>query len=176
MGTVGLKQRDDCEIYLTDSFFYYSLIFFYFTVQTLSPFRSTLWLFHIPHLLPPSKRMSTPPNSIRSPHLLGPQVSWQLGASSLTESWSGNPLLCMCWGPHISWCIVPVWWLSVWEIPGVQVSWDGWSSMGSLYSSSSSSYSLIQPLLSPASVHWLGVNICIWLFQMLVGPFRGQSC
>jgi hypothetical protein len=41
--------------------------------------------------------------------------------------------------------------------------------------SASSSFSLIQPLESAASVHWLGANICIWLFQLLVGPLRGQS-
>uniref|UniRef100_A0A0V1KHF4 Uncharacterized protein n=1 Tax=Trichinella nativa TaxID=6335 RepID=A0A0V1KHF4_9BILA len=39
----------------------------------------------------------------------------------------------MCQGPHISWCMLPA----------------------------SSSFSLIQPQGSPASVHWLGVNICI---------------
>jgi hypothetical protein len=41
------------------------------------------------------------------------------------------------------------------------------------YSSSSvsSSFQLIQPQDSAASVHWLGANICIWLFQLLVGSF-----
>jgi hypothetical protein len=29
--------------------------------------------------------------------------------------------------------------------------------------------------VSAASVHRLGVNICIWLFQLLVGSFEGQS-
>ncbi|CRH49041.1 Uncharacterised protein [Chlamydia trachomatis] len=33
--------------------------------------------------------------------------------------------------------------------------------MGSLSSSASSSVSLIQPQESTASVHWLGVNVCI---------------
>jgi hypothetical protein len=28
---------------------------------------------------------------------------------------------------------------------------------------------------SPTSVHWLGVNICICLSQLLVGPLKGQT-
>ena len=38
-------------------------------------------------------------------------------------------------------------------------------------SSASSSFSLIEPEGSAASVHWLGVNICTWLFQLLFGSF-----
>jgi hypothetical protein len=34
----------------------------------------------------------------------------------------------MCWGCHISWYMLPSWWLSVWELSGVQVNWDCWSS------------------------------------------------
>jgi hypothetical protein len=40
-------------------------------------------------------------------------------------------------------------------------------------SSTSSSFSLLQPKGSPASVHWLSVNICIWQFELLVGPLGG---
>ena len=58
----------------------------------------------------------------RHPHTLEPQVSLELSASSLTEARPGNPLLYMCQGPHISWCMLPDWCLSVWEISGVQVS------------------------------------------------------
>jgi hypothetical protein len=36
----------------------------------------------------------------------------------------------MSWGPRISWCMLLAWWLSVWEIPGVQVSWECWPSYG----------------------------------------------
>jgi hypothetical protein len=25
----------------------------------------------------------------------------------------GSPLLYVCWGPHISWCMLPAWWSSV---------------------------------------------------------------
>jgi hypothetical protein len=42
-------------------------------------------------------------------------------------------------------------------------------------SSASFSLSLIQPQGSEASVHWLGANICIGLFQLLAGSFGGQS-
>jgi hypothetical protein len=41
--------------------------------------------------------------------------------------------------------------------------------------SASSSFSLIQPKGSPASDQWLVVNICMWFFQLLVGPFREPS-
>jgi hypothetical protein len=44
---------------------------------------------------------------------------------------------------------------------------------GSPFSLASFSFSLIQPQGSAASVHWLGANICIWLFHLLVGPFGG---
>jgi hypothetical protein len=43
---------------------------------------------------------------------LGPPVSWRLGASSLNEHRPGSPLLYVCWGPHISWCMLSVWWSS----------------------------------------------------------------
>jgi hypothetical protein len=32
----------------------------------------------------------------------------------------------MCWELHISWCMLPVWWPSVWEISGVQINWNCW--------------------------------------------------
>jgi len=34
----------------------------------------------------------------------------------------------MCWRPHISWCMLPGWWSSVWEISEVQINWDCCSS------------------------------------------------
>jgi hypothetical protein len=42
-------------------------------------------------------------------------------------------------------------------------------------SSPSSRFSLIKKQASAASVHWLDTNICICLFQLLVGSFGGQS-
>jgi hypothetical protein len=59
---------------------------------------------------------------------LVPPVPSGLGASSLNEHRPGNPLLYVCWGLHISWCMLPGWWSSIWEILGVQVNWDCWSS------------------------------------------------
>jgi hypothetical protein len=44
------------------------------------------------------------------------------------------------------------------------------------FSSASSSLSLIQPQGSPASVHWLGVSICVCLSHLLVEPLRKQPC
>jgi hypothetical protein len=46
---------------------------------------------------------------------------------------------------------------------------------GSPSSSASSSFPLIQQQGLAASVHWLPANICTWLFQLLVGSFRGES-
>ena len=102
-------------------------------MQILSPSWSTLWLFHIPYLLTPSLMVVPflPPSTLTPPrphYSLEFPVSWGLGASSLTESRPGSPLLHLCWGPHISLCMLPGWWLSAWEIPGLQVNWDCWSS------------------------------------------------
>jgi hypothetical protein len=48
--------------------------------------------------------------------------------------------------------------------------------MGSSSSLAATNFPLIQSQGPPASVHWLGINICLWLFQLLVKPLRGQSC
>ena len=47
-----------------------------------------------------------------------PPVSWGLGTSSLNEQRPGSLLLCACWGPHISWRMLPLGWSNVWEISG----------------------------------------------------------
>jgi hypothetical protein len=60
----------------------------------------------------------------------GSRISWGCGTSTLTESRLGGPLLYMCWGPQISWRMLPGWCLSFWEILGTQVSWACWSSYG----------------------------------------------
>ena len=135
----------------------------------------------VSHPIPPSyspisRRISWHP--ITHPtwplNFLGPPVSWELGASSLNEHRPSSPLLYVCWEPHISWCMLPVWWSSVWEISGVQINWDWWSSYKIALFLSFFQPSLIQQQGSAASVHWLGANICIWLFQLLAGSFRGQ--
>jgi hypothetical protein len=58
-------------------------------------------------------------------------------------------------------------WSRLVEIAGLHI--------GSPSSTASFSFFLIQPYGSPAPVHWLGVNISIWLFQFLVGSFIGKS-
>jgi hypothetical protein len=103
------------------------------------------------------------------------QVSWGLGASSLIEPRPSIPLLYMCCGPHISWCMLPGWWSSVWEISGVQVSWELLIFLiGPPSSSASSSFSLIQPQGSLSLVHWLGLNICTYTFSCLLGLLEGS--
>jgi hypothetical protein len=75
--------------------------------------------------------MSSPhPTPARFPPFLGPNVSWGLDSSAPTEARPGSPLLYVCQGPPISWCMLPGWWLSIWEISGVQVSWDCWIPYG----------------------------------------------
>jgi hypothetical protein len=75
------------------------------------------------------ENVSLPPTPLASP-LPGPHVSWGLGMSSPTEVRQGSPLLYICWGPSTSSCMLPGWWLSVWEIPVVRISWDCWASYG----------------------------------------------
>jgi hypothetical protein len=112
-----------------------------------------------------------------TPHLtcllnsLGPPDCRGLGASSLNEHRPRSPLLYVCWGPHVSWCVLPVWRSSVWEICGVQINWDCWSSYRIALLLSFLQPSLMQQQGSAASVHWLGANICIWFFQLLLGSF-----
>jgi hypothetical protein len=145
-------------------FSFFNLIYF-FTLYILSP----------PH--PPSNS-STSHTSSPNPCLhmdvpiplpswplnsLWPPVSSGLGASSLNEHRPGSPLLYMCWRPHISWCMLPVWWSSVWEILGVLINWDWWSSYMIALLLSFFQPSLIQQQGSAASVHWLSANICnLW--------------
>jgi hypothetical protein len=93
----------------------------------------------------------------------------------LNEHRPGRPLLYVCWGPPINWYMLSVWWSSVWEISGAQIIWGCWSSYRIAFLLSFFQPSLIQKQGSVAFVHWIGVNICIWLFQMLLGYFRQQS-
>ena len=118
--------------------FFYSSIFF-FSVQSLCSSPSALWLFLIPYLLPPHPQSTrgcpTPHPHTRPPHSLEPQTSWGLGASPLIEARPGS--LCyicfsFCWGggrcAHISWYMLPGWWLQCLRHLRVWVSWDCWSS------------------------------------------------
>jgi hypothetical protein len=149
-----------------------------------SPTPSTLWLFHIPYLLQPpvSTRMSLPqpPPAFTWPlNALGPMFSWGLDASVLIDHRPCSPLLYMCLRPNISWCMLP--WLVVQHLRvlgggGSRLIETAGPPTESPSSSASFSLFLIQPQELAASVHWLGANICIWLFQRFVGSFGGQSC
>jgi hypothetical protein len=72
----------------------------------------------------------SPPPTTRQLCSLGPQAFWGLCASSLTEARPGSISAVCELRSHISWWVLPGLWLSVWEISGVQVSWDCWSSYG----------------------------------------------
>jgi len=97
---------------------------------------------YLPYLLPASpvyKKMSPsypPCQTFRIP-----------GVSSLLRwifsEWPSSSLLFMCLGPHISWCMLPGWWSSVWVISGVQVNWDCGPPTESPSFSASWSFSLI---------------------------------
>jgi hypothetical protein len=139
-------------------------------------------IFHPPFLPihpPTAPHPIPPPNSTLSPlgfpqphhtwplNYLGHPVTWGLGASSLNEHRPGSPLLYVCWGPHISWCVWPGWWSSVWEISGVQINWDCGSSYRIALVLSFFQPFLIQQRASADSLHWLSTNICIWLSCLL---------
>jgi hypothetical protein len=105
----------------------FKLIYYFYTPYFITP---TICPPTVPHPIPPTclhMDVSTPHPTwlLKS---LGLPVSFGLGASSLNEHRPGSPLQYMCWGPHISWCMLPVWWSSVWEISVVQINWDCWSS------------------------------------------------
>jgi hypothetical protein len=110
------------------------LLLFYFLQSSCQPFPVPFSIVPHPFLLPLSPwgcpQSTTPPTSNRPPHFLGPQVSWGLWASSLTEVRPVSFLLDMCGRPWSKYFIPPGWWLCVWEISGFQVIWDCWSSCG----------------------------------------------
>lgn len=113
-----------------------SLIFFIFynPVIILLPFcpSTILTPFFLPIHSIFSKRMCPPPTptTAKPPHFGRSQVPQGLGESSFTEARPSNPLLYMSWGPPICRCMLPRWWLSVWEFSGIQVIWHCWSSYG----------------------------------------------
>jgi hypothetical protein len=151
-------------LYLTLFFVFITFIFFFTFLKNNLLFKLYIlfpppWYFLQvdPHPIPPPHPLS----QCECPHLhptwllniLSPPVSWGLGASSLDESRHGHPLLYVCWEPHISWCMLSDWWSSVWEISGVQISWDCWSSYRVALLFSFFQPSLIQQQESAASVH-----------------------
>jgi hypothetical protein len=118
----------------------------FLTVQTLSPSRSTIGLFHITHLLPLSPR-GCPHLTPTPPDLPNP---WGL-QSLFSESRPSSPLLYMCWGPHISCCVLPGWWLSVGEIPRVHLVETAGPPLLLSSSSASSSFPPLVLIFKPSS-------------------------
>jgi hypothetical protein len=104
--------------------------------------------------------MSLPPtsNPTRPLNTMGRPASWGLDASSLTKPRPSTLLLYMCWGAHISWCMLLGSYYNVLKTSWIQVNWDCLSSKGLPSSSASSTFCLIQAQGSAASVHWLGVK------------------
>jgi hypothetical protein len=124
-------------IYLTLHSRYYSHYDSHSNYSTTQTTSTVLSPWGCPHAYPH-------PHSTWPLNTLGPPVSWGLGTSSLTEPIHSSLLLYMCvCGPHITWCMLPGWWSSVWQILGIQVNWDCWSSYKVTSSSTSSSFSLI---------------------------------
>jgi hypothetical protein len=132
---------------------FYLLIFFYspdFIPLPVHPLT-------VPHPPPPSPRGCHHPTRPLPPQSLGTQVSLGLGAFSLTKHRPGSPLLYVF---EASYQLVYASWLVArclrdpWRSRLVETGLPIWSS-------ASSSFSLIQPQGSAASVHWLGVGICI---------------
>jgi hypothetical protein len=118
--------------------------------------------------------MSPPRPHLTSKH---PGVSRLLRVRCIFSEWTKTrkcSTVCVL-GPHIRWCMLPVCWSSVWEVSGVQINWDCWSSYRITLHLTFFQFSLIQQQGSAAYGHWLGVNICIWLFQLLIGSFARQS-
>jgi hypothetical protein len=174
---------------------FFLFLFLFFSFYKINLFCTIHITYSIPWPPPPSTlhlpsncSTSTPTPHPLSPHGFShfplylsskfPGVSsfYRLGASSLTEHRSRNPWLYVCWGPHIGWCVLPLWWSCIWEISGSRLIETAGPTTGSPFSSASFSLSLIQKQGSAVSVHWVAANICIWLFQLLVGSFWGKAC
>ena len=108
----------------------------------------------------------------RYPLFLQYQVSIGLGTSSPTEARQSRPLLHMCPGIETSPCMLFGSWISLWELPGVQVSWYCCSSYRVAIPLSTFSPSLT----SSIGVQSLAVSICICLSQMLLDPLYASVC
>jgi hypothetical protein len=158
----------------------------FFKLYILSPPPSTVNCFtsctsspiSCPHVDVPIVHPSWPLNSLVSP------ASWGLDESSLNEYRPGYSLLSVSWRLHISWCILHIWWYSVWEISRVQINWDYCSSYRITPLLCFFQPSLIQQQGSAASAHWLGAKYlhlifsdACWFFwsAVMIGPFCEHS-
>ena len=148
---------------------YYLIFFLYFRLY--------------PTLGPPSNCSTSHTSSPQSPRGCQPPLdlptvwtSWVRCISS--ESRTGSLLLYICWGPHIRWCMLPGWWLSIWEILGFQISWDCWSSYRvillsffQLLPNSTTGVISICPLIGCKYLR-LTLSAACWAFQraVMMGP------
>ena len=142
-----------------------------FCTTVLSPSQSTFWLFHIPYWLSPFPDPGLQGDVPTSP---APHSNpW--GLQSLIET---DPVVfcSICVEVLILAILCCLLVIPVSERSGGSRSIETAGPPRGLPSSSaSSSFFLIQPQGSAASVRWLGENICIWLFYLLVGSFGEQS-
>ena len=138
------------------------------------------------HPIPPPHRpasMTMSPFLHPNPYPTRLQIPWALSRLRLrvifSEPRPGGLLLYMCWGPRISWCMLPGWWSNVWEISGVQVTWDCWPpyrvtllSFFLLFPNSTTVVSCFCPLLGCKYLH-LTLSPACWVFHRaaMIGPF-----
>jgi len=86
-----------------------------------------------------------------------------------------SALLYVCWGHLTTPCKLIGWWLSLWELPRIQVSWHHWSSYGFAIPFSSFNLSPNSSIGVPV-LSLLPGCICICLSQLLVEDLREQPC
>jgi hypothetical protein len=144
----------------------------------LPRFRCSLPQFLTPISLSPCLSEDFAPNplhSLKSPQSLRSQHFRELSSLLLLLLRPEQAVLChMCWGPKSRSCMLPGWWLSVWEISGVQDSWHSWSSYGEASSSASSSLSIIQPQGSRLQfIGWVWVSAFVSV-SCLLGLSEGS--
>ena len=106
------------EFFLFVLNFYHFIYLFTYTQDFNTLPQYAFWLVQIPYLIPtpvsPWECLHQPPPLNQTSKQ--PEISNLLRDTSfLTER---RPRLYMCWGPHVSWCMLLVWWSSVWEISG----------------------------------------------------------
>lgn len=87
---------------------------------------------------------------------------YRLSTSSPNEARHSSSLLHMDWGPRTSLCMLFGLWLSLWELPEVQVIWYCWSSNGVAIPFNSFNPSPNSPIRVPKLSLMLGC-ICICL-------------
>jgi hypothetical protein len=92
--------------------------------------------------------------------------------SEWTQTWKSSTVCAL--GASYQLVYAVCLWSSVREISGFQINQDRWSSYRVTLLLSSFQPSPTQQQGSAASVHWLGTNNCIWLFQLLVGSLKGS--